>query len=67
MNGEAKNMLEIGETDVFEQAYMAKFKNFAAKFGEFVTYERDRAARDIGLHLTKPRRGGKKQVSSTLC
>lgn len=60
-------MLEIGNSDVFEQAYMAKFRQLAAEFGEFVTYERDRAARDIGLHLTRPRSGGKKQISNTLC
>ncbi|RDJ97385.1 hypothetical protein [Cupriavidus lacunae] len=60
-------MLKIGKTDAFEQAYMAKFKAFAYRFGEFVAYERDRAARDIGHHLTKAVGGGGKQISNTLC
>lgn len=60
-------MLKIGKTDAFELGYMAKFKAFSSQFGEFVTYERDRAARDIGLHLTKEVNGGGRQVTSTLC
>jgi hypothetical protein len=35
--------------------------------GEFVTYERDRAARDLGLHLTRKLGSGKEQLSSALC
>ncbi|WP_394245297.1 DUF4365 domain-containing protein [Halopseudomonas laoshanensis] len=57
-------MLVIGKTDAFEQNYMAKFELLAAEHGVFVKYERDRAARDIGLHLTKDTKMGKKVTNS---
>lgn len=44
---------EIGEQDEFEGIYTEKFRSLAKPYGEFVRYERDRAAIDIGLHLTK--------------
>lgn len=60
-------MLEIGVTDAFEREYMQKFRHLAAGFGEFVTYERDRGARDVGLHLTHKLSSGKERASSALC
>ncbi|WP_170849490.1 DUF4365 domain-containing protein [Azotobacter beijerinckii] len=45
---------------------MAKFEKLATHHGVFVKYERDRAARDIGLHLTKDSKSGKKQVTNSL-
>lgn len=60
-------MVDVGKTDVFERIYMAKFRAFAAEFGEFVTYERDRGARDLGLHLTHKLSSGKDRLSSALC
>lgn len=59
-------MLVIGNTDAFEQNYMTKFEQLATRHGVFVKYERDRAARDIGLHLTKDLKSGKKQVTNSL-
>lgn len=45
--------MKIGATDEFESLYMEKFRQFAAPYGLFVEYARDRAGRDIGLHLTQ--------------
>ncbi|WP_448670411.1 DUF4365 domain-containing protein [Pseudoxanthomonas mexicana] len=59
-------MLVIGKTDAFEQDYMAKFEHLATQHGVFVKYERDRAARDLGLHLTKPTNSGQRQVTNSL-
>lgn len=59
-------MLIVGKTDAFEQEYMAKFGALAANHGIVVKYERDRAARDIGLHLTKDLKSGKRQVTDAL-
>jgi len=59
-------MLIVGKTDSFEQDYMAKFEKLATSHGVFVKYERDRAARDIGLHLTKALKSGAKQVTNSL-
>ena len=60
-------MLPVGKTDVFERQYMEKFRVFASHFGEFVKYERDRGARDIGLHLTHQLKSGQERMSSALC
>jgi hypothetical protein len=60
-------MAIIGQNDVFERHYMANFRAFASRFGEFVTYERDRGARDIGLHLTRKLQAGQEGMSSALC
>lgn len=46
--------MKIGGRDDFENRYMGKFRALAANYGVFVEYERDRAGRDIGLHLTQP-------------
>lgn len=60
-------MIEVGVTDVFERHYMQKFRHFAGRFGEFIAYERDRGARDLGLHLTHKLTSGKEKLSSALC
>lgn len=60
-------MLKVGRTDVFERKYMQAFRQFAGGFGEFVSYERDRGARDIGLHLTRKMGSGGEQLTSALC
>lgn len=59
-------MVSVGKTDAFEREYMQKFRAFAAKFGEFVNYERDRGVRDIGMHLTQKLQSGKERLSSAL-
>jgi hypothetical protein len=60
-------MLKIGATDAFERKYTQKFRNLAGTFGEFVMYERDRGARDIGLHLTRKLPSGGELLSRALC
>src|SRR5574341_448806 len=60
-------MLKVGVTDVFERIYTEKFRVLASRFGEFVKYERDRGARDIGLHLTHHLPSGSERLSSSLC
>jgi hypothetical protein len=60
-------MADVGKTDVFERLYTERFRAFAAEFGEFVAYERDRGARDLGLHLTHKLSSGKERLSSALC
>lgn len=59
-------MLIIGANDAFEQKYMAKFEQLASVHGVFVKYDRDRAARDIGLHLTQKLRSSKHRVSGAV-
>src|ERR1700734_573987 len=60
-------MAIIGKTDEFEHRYKEKFRAFAAQFGHFVTYERDIAKRDIGLHLKEPLPSGEAKLTSCLC
>lgn len=60
-------MIVVGKTDAFERKYMEKFRHFASQFGEFVNYEHDRGARDIGLHLTHKLQSGKERLSTALC
>ena len=60
-------MLVVGKTDAFERLYMEKFRAFASQFGEFVKYEHDRGARDIGLHLTRKLKSGQERLSTALC
>src|SRR6267142_5777732 len=45
---------------------MAKFRELASPFGEIVMYERDVAARDIGLHFTRKRPSGDETVTGVL-
>ena len=59
-------MLVVGKTDAFEQGYMARFEQIATDYGVFVKYEKDRAARDIGLHLTKALKSGQRLVTNSL-
>ena len=60
-------MAIIGHTDSFERRYIAKFRELAAGFGEFVSYERDRGVRDIGIHLVHRLPSGKERVSGAFC
>ncbi len=60
-------MLKIGRNDAFEREYTEKFRLLAARHGEFVKYERDRGARDIGLHLTRRLVSGAEVLSGPLC
>ena len=60
-------MIVVGKEDAFERKYMEKFRQFASQFGEFVKYEHDRGARDIGLHLTHKLKSGKERLSTALC
>ncbi len=46
--------VEIGRTDKFERQYVQRFRYLIGNFGEFIRYEYDRAAVDLGLHLTEP-------------
>src|SRR5947209_3650514 len=50
--------LNVGATDKFEKIYKAKFASMAANYGLRVDYEMDRAAIDLGLHLTEPKGAG---------
>lgn len=59
-------MLTIGKNDAFERTYMEKFRSIASSHGEFVHYEHDRGARDIGLHLTRKLSSGKEKMTSAL-
>lgn len=45
---------------------MEKFRTLASGFGEFINYEHDRGARDIGMHLTHKLSSGKERLSSAL-
>lgn len=57
----------MGSQDAFERRYTGLFRQRLATFGEFVTYERDRAARDIGVHLTRKVPDGGETLSQSLC
>src|SRR5439155_12219319 len=65
--GARSGMTIVGSTDAFERRYTAEFKSRTAPFGEFVYYERDRAARDLGVHLTRPAASGAETMSPSLC
>ena len=60
-------MAKIGKTDVFEREYLEKFRAILAKHGEFISYERDRGARDLGFHFSKKNADGSESMSSSLC
>jgi hypothetical protein len=45
---------------------MGKFQEQAADYGVVVRYERDRAARDIGVHFFRKTRSGKEQATGSL-
>jgi hypothetical protein len=59
--------VKIGAEDVFERVYTQRFRALVAEFGEFVSYERDRMTRDIGLHLTRRLSSGAEVPSTALC
>lgn len=44
--------LNLPTEDVFENQYTNKFSYLASPFGVFIEYKKDRAAIDLGLHLT---------------
>lgn len=56
---------KIGEQDEFEGVYTEKFRSLARPFGEFIKYERDRTAIDVGLHLTESPNRKFRTVSNT--
>ncbi len=51
--------------DESEQIYTAKFLSLATRHGVIIRYETDRAALDIGLHLTAPLDSRSKRVTSS--
>jgi hypothetical protein len=63
----SKVMLDVGRNDVFERLYLQKFRAMLGAYGEFVMYERDRGARDIGIHLTQRLPSGAERLTSALC
>src|SRR3954468_8314073 len=44
----------VGEQDRFEQIYTSQLKGLLAPHGQFVGYDSDPAALDLGLHLYEP-------------
>ena len=46
--------LIVGKEDEFEAVYTERFRTLLSGEGIFVKYERDRAAIDLGIHLTEP-------------
>ena len=56
-------MPKLGKHEAFEQKYRKKFEVLAEPYGIFVNYERDRAALDLGVHLTSPTDEGHRQVT----
>lgn len=52
--------------DAFERRYMAKFAALAGEHGVAVRYERDRAARDVGVHLTRKAADGSERLGASL-
>jgi hypothetical protein len=57
-------MARIGPKDAFEQDYTERFRSILKGRGVFVQYEHDRAARDIGVHFTKSRPDGGRNVTA---
>ncbi len=54
----------IGNQDEFENRYTHEFRRIAAPYAEFLRYERDRAALDLGLHLKRAIRSGDRGLST---
>jgi hypothetical protein len=52
--------------DAFERRYMGKFQAKAAEYGVAVKYERDRAARDIGIHFYRRKKSGDEVATGSL-
>ena len=59
-------MAKIGSSDRFESVYTQKFRERTARLGEFVTYERDRGVRDIGIHITTKLQDGNERLTTAL-
>ncbi len=59
-------MTKESAQDAFERRYMARFEQLAADYGVATRYERDRAARDIGLHLFRKRKSGVEEATGSL-
>ena len=55
-----------GANDVLERHYMGKFQARAAEFGVIARYERDRAARDIGIHFFRKKKSGDEEATGSL-
>jgi hypothetical protein len=47
----------VGTQDRFEQRYTNRLKDLLSEHGQFLHYEKDRAALDLGLHLYDPNAG----------
>jgi hypothetical protein len=45
---------QVGKNDRLERIYTSKFCQLISEFGEVIKYNNDRAALDLGLHITKP-------------
>lgn len=58
-------MLIFDTRDEGEQIYLAAFMQMAGKYGVGIKYSLDRAALDLGLHLTAPLAPGKKGVTGS--
>ncbi len=56
-------MPEIGESDYFEQRYMAKLEMLVAEHGLLIHYKADRAALDLGVHLFRFSSSPKRELS----
>jgi Domain of unknown function (DUF4365) len=51
-------MPRVGDQDRFEQIYANKFRALLAPCGQLISYESDRAALDLGVHLYEQAAGG---------
>lgn len=54
--------LNLAPQDQFEDKYTAKFRVIAADHGVIINYDRDRAAIDIGVHLSSQQRVGDMRI-----
>lgn len=61
-----RNVTKESPQDAFERRYMGRFREIASDYGVIAEYERDRAARDIGLHLFRKRKSGAEEATGSL-
>ncbi len=54
--------LNLAPQDQFEDKYTAKFRVIAADHGVIINYDRDRAAIDIGVHLSSQQTVGDMRI-----
>lgn len=59
--------MSISNNTAFERIYTSKFESLYSKYGEFVTYRRDLAKRDIGIHLVEKSYFQGEELSPCLC